>query len=264
MASKSILKKSIGFRANTLYQSELQIIDAAVSTYASLASTLVPNGAPQTIEAATFVDKEAFTAMKKAYRAMISHPDNRKYVFPCDQTKLLKEGDENDPIFWAYELITQWLFVCAKKVEKKPLAPESRKHEREEEEEKAVVITFNRMERARLFEKEEWKLGEETFFATRCYCNKSPCSQALISILMIPGSSALNTQGKEAVNRFLGTKPTKAQTQSVIDELCAVRRRIVSTGKYIIRPNMLTMDRRNLAMLFETDILMRRAMAQMD
>jgi len=42
-----------------------------------------------------------------------------------------------------------------------------------------------------------------------------------------------------------------------------VRRRIVSTGKFTIRPNMLLMDRRNLAMLFETDILLRRVMVQL-
>jgi hypothetical protein len=261
--TKSILKKATGFESNTLYASEVQLIDAAVSTYASLASTLVPNGAPPTIEPATFADKESFAAMKRAYRRMLAHLDNRPFVF--HHTANLKEGDENDPVFWAYEIITQWLHVCAKKAEKRTLAPESRKHEREEGEAKKVVVSFNKIERVRPFLKEEWQLGEEAIFTTRCYSNISPCSQALRSLLVNTTSTpaTVNTQGKEAVNRFLGTKPSKELLQSVMDELCTVRRRIVSTGKFTIRPNMLLMDRRNLAMLFETDILLRRVMVQL-
>ena len=185
---QTILKKSEGFEPLSLFTSNAELFDVAVDAYASLASTLCTNAAPTTISAEAFATDSALEEMKAGYLKMHSHFKNNHYIFRHARCVI----DENDPVYWAYEILGQWLRVSAIK--------NAAKLELEEEETPSTPkrikissvksVSLNQIEFSREFDTGEWALAEEINYMTQDYDGPSPLALELDALLV-------ETEGKK-------------------------------------------------------------------
>lgn len=107
---RSILKLPPGFEPRALFASDTMLFEGAVEAYAKLASELVLNGAPPSISLEAFTTTDsALAEMRAGYLRMLTCRANIEKV-----RFSVSEFAESDPVFWAYEILNQWLFVSAK------------------------------------------------------------------------------------------------------------------------------------------------------
>lgn len=252
--SKPILKRTIGFIPLTTPR----IIETAVKNYEWLATTL--NGAPispGTITLASF-DKGTrdFTEMKEKYLQLIVR-HKAKY----DNIAELDAKQENDPLFWAYDIITRCNFVYSKTTKKTVITPEPHKRPREEEVVTSPSISFNQITHVRNFYKTGLTLEEEQCYLTSTFDNASPCCKELLAILvnLDRHPATLNTvkKGKEAATAFLESGPTKDVHRSVFLNVITISDRLTFKKKSItLIPGVLNITAQNMLILLGVELIL--------
>ena len=180
---QSILKKSDGFEPLSLFTSNAEIFESAVEAYASLAATLIRNGAPATISIEAFATESALEEMKAGYTRMYGYFKNDPYVFRHARSVV----DEMDPVYWAYEILGQWLRVSSRsanknagylELEETPSTPKRIKIS------SAKSVSLNQIEFSREFDAGEWALADEINYLTPEHDGPSPLTLALDALLV--------------------------------------------------------------------------------
>ena len=245
-----ILKRSPGFEPTKLFQSDAQLLEAAIHAYSLLSSTLTKNGAPDTIPADAFTEQLPET--KKAYTAMISHAQNYRLVLNMNTN-----AKEEDPLYWGYTILVQWYHVRAKMDNTTKLTPkESIKREREEEGEAVERIhklTFNEHEFRRHFHKDEWVLQEEERQLTRSFDGPSSVAITLEKLFVskvssTPGIKPVAASLSEA-HRLISADPKTTQLGTVVQELQIIIERIKRRERPILYKSNVKLSFINLPMV---------------
>jgi hypothetical protein len=258
--SKPILKRTIGFIPLTT----TRIIDNAVENYAWLAETLGGTSiAPGKITLASFDWKaDEFETMKKNYRQMV----NSKKV--PDNIADVDAKQENDPIFWAYNIIASYQFVCSKTLKKTIIPPESHKRLREEEvviSPTPPVISFNQIAYVRQFFKAGSTLGDEECYLTSTFDPASPCCKELLAMLVNSDKhpATLNTviKGRDAAEKFLKTGPTDEVHRSMFLEVNTIRNKLMTKDQQItLIPGVLSITKGNVLILYQIETILMKGL----